>query len=128
MIRAINIAKKAKKKKKIPIGSILVYENFEIGIGLNFKKFNFHSASHAEINCLKQASFYLLNRITKKGVIYTTLQPCEICLLSLKVFNVTNIFFGTYQKQKKQKKHVKIHGGILKKKCNKLLKFFYSRK
>lgn len=133
MTRAVWIAKKALSTGKIPIASILVKNNFEIGMGLNFKQFNYYPFAHAEINSLKQASFYCNNRLLKECIIYTTLEPCSICLSSLLLFNIKLIIFGAhYTKQHctqiKNKKKITIIGGILEKECTSLLKNFYSKK
>ncbi len=134
MKRTINIAKKAFLKNKSPIGSILVWNNFEIGIGFNFKQFNYYSITHAEINTLKQASFYCSNRILTESIIYITLEPCIICLTSILLFKIKKIVFGSYCKNKNPKtiinykNKIKIVGGILKNECDNLLKNFYSQK
>lgn len=131
MSRALWIAKKAFARGKIPIASILVKNNFEIGVGLNFKEFNYYSIAHAEINSLKQASFYCENRLLKDCTVYTTLEPCVTCLSSLSLFNINLIIFGAYHTKqyhnikKKRTNKITIIGGILEKECNLLLNNFY---
>lgn len=121
MKRAIQLAKKQKKK----ISAIVIYKNFEIGMGINCKKFNYTSNSHAEINALKQAAFYSYNRVTKNSTIYTTLQPCINCLFYISLFKIKNLVFGSFYKKKKitySKSKIKFYKNILENKCNKLLK------
>ena len=94
MKRAIWIAKKEILKNKIPIGAIIVWNNFEIGIGCNFKHFHYCSLAHAEIIALKQGSYYASNRIIMASVIYVTLKPCFICINSISLFKIKLIIFG----------------------------------
>lgn len=121
MKRAIQIARTQKTK----ISSIIIYKNFEIGIGINCKKFNYNSNSHSETNALKQASFYSYARIIKNSTIYTTLEPCINCLFYLSLFKIKNIIFGSFYKKTKIKYNEKYINknkkNILKKKCNKLI-------
>lgn len=127
MKRAIQIA----KKQKIPISAIIVHKNFEIGVGINCKKFNYTSNSHAEINALKQSSFYGYSRIIKNSTIYTTLQPCVNCLFYISLFKIKKLIFGSFYKKVKikyNKKYItEAKSNILEKTCNKLINKFNNK-
>ncbi|HFL8819421.1 MAG TPA: deaminase [Candidatus Azoamicus sp. OHIO2] len=132
MNRAVLIARKASSLGNIPIGAILVRNNFEIGVGLNFKQFNYYSIAHAEITALKQSSFYCRNRLAQECAIYTTLEPCFTCLSVLLLFNIKYIVFGAYYNKKllyttrkTYKNKIIIIGGILENQCSVLLNNFY---
>lgn len=130
MKRAIWIAKKELKKNKIPIGTILVYNNFELGIGYNVKRFNYCYLSHAEIITLKQSSFYCSNRMLKQSIIYTTLEPCFICKNSILIYKVKKIIYGTKSiiyNEKNLKNNIKIKNNKLEKKCKILLYKYYKK-
>lgn len=130
MMRVINIVKKLQFNNKFPIAAIIVYNNFEIGLGLNYKKFNYYSSSHAEINAIKQASFYFSNRLVKNSTLYINLEPCPICLYYISKFNIKNIIFGSYNiyyKTHKYDTNISLNGGILKKECDEILKYFYKK-
>ena len=92
--RTFLFTKRASFLNKIPIGCILVYNNFEIASSFNYSDNYFCFFDHAEINVLKQAMFYLSNYILLNTTLYTTLNPCLMCLNSLYLSKVKNYIFN----------------------------------
>lgn len=133
MKRALLLAKIAFKNGKMPIGSILINENFEIGIGFNFHKFNSYPFLHAEINALKQGFFYSSNNYLSNSTLYITLEPCFLCLSCIFYSRIKRIVFAAYYNDK-IKKHINYNnliklnskGGILEKDATKLLNKFFN--
>lgn len=134
MKRALLLAKKALNCGKIPIGSILIVNNFEIGIGFNFSNFNSYPFLHAEINALKQGFFYLSNKYLNDCTLYITLEPCFLCLSSIFYSRIKKIVFGAYYTDK-IKKYIKYNsayklnskGGILEEDSANLLNNFFNK-
>lgn len=134
MKRALLLAKIALKYGKIPIGSILINKNFEIGIGFNFYNLSSYPFLHAEINALKQGFFYVSNKYLNDSTLYITLEPCFLCLSSIFYSRIKRIVFGAYYNDK-IKKYIKYNsittlnskGGILEKDSINLLNNFFNK-
>lgn len=134
MKRALHVAQKALLLNKIPIGAILVYNNFELGLGFNFSKFHHCFFCHAEVMSLKQGCFYNSNYLLNNIVLYITLEPCSNCMFFIFSSNVTRIVFAAYSKKKSLffldsiccKKN-SVTGGVLENKSIFLLKKFFSK-
>lgn len=134
MRRALLLAKNALYLNKVPVASVIVCDNFEIGIGFNFSNYNFASLSHAEINCLNQACFYTSNYVLPECTLYVTLEPCFVCLSVIFSSRIKRVVFGAYYKKHKCHTFVKsdyyntafyLRGGLLEDEAKILLyKFF----
>lgn len=136
MRRALLLAKNALCLNKVPVASVIVCDNFELGIGFNFSNYNFASLSHAEINCLNQACFYSSNYVLAGCTLYVTLEPCFVCLAAIFSSRIKRVVFGAYYKKYKCHTFVKssyyntafcLRGGLLENEAKSLLcKFFTS--
>jgi len=131
------MARKAFLLNKVPIGSILVKNNFEIGSSFNLLNNEYFKNKHAEVNLFKQTSFYVSNYNLINSKLYVTLEPCYLCLPMIFSLNIKKIIFASYYKKKYQyysikKKNnyyikIKLEGGFLKEKTTFLLKSFFSQ-
>lgn len=92
---AVNLAKKALKNNDIPVGAVVVdQKGVIIGRGYNRKEKDQNPFHHAEViaiqrACKKQNSWRLEN-----CVIYSTLEPCLMCLGAILQARITWIVFG----------------------------------
>ena len=132
MKRALLLARKALKLNKIPIASVLVYKNSEIGYSFNYAEFFIYPYHHSEIISFKQGSFYISNFLLNDVIMYVILESCSLCLSFAFLFRIKKVIFGAYSNQKhKISKHIKnaffIKGGILKDESSFLLKKFFSK-
>lgn len=134
MYRAIEIAKRNALKNTLPISSILVNNNFEIGIGVNFKDKTKINTNHSEANAIKQAIFYSSTTQLKNSTIYTTLEPCLMCTALILSLKIKSIIFSTYRNKKislqykyTYKKH-SITGGVLNNNNKKIIANYFIEK
>lgn len=127
MFRALLVAKKSFFINELPVGSILVYNDFELSFALNcFLGYHYF---HSEINIFRKASFYFSANIFDKSVLYVTLQPCFNCLSILFYYKISKIVFGSYSFFYDNFFITKnILGGILENECTYLLKNFFDKK
>lgn len=133
MRRALLLAKKALIKNNIPIGSVLIHNNFEIGIGFNFSNSTLYPFLHAETNALKQGFFYSSNKYLTDSTLYITLEPCFLCLSTMFYSKIKRIVFAAHYSDK-IKKHMKYNyinnieskGGLFECDSNYLLKMFFN--
>jgi tRNA(Arg) A34 adenosine deaminase TadA len=90
MREAIKEAELAMQAGERPIGAVIVHHGKIVGRGKaeHLKK---HSRlAHAELNALLSTASDLYDFPHDNGVIYTTLEPCEMCLGAIVMSDVVN--------------------------------------
>ena len=141
MREALVQAKKALKKGEVPIGAVVVLGDKIIGRGYNQPITMKDPTAHAEIIALKEASNRLDNYRLNEAIIYTTLEPCLMCVGALVHARIKKVIFaaqdtksgvvvnngGLIQSEFLNHK-VSFEGGILEKQASKLLKDFFLEK
>ena len=141
MKEALVQAKKALKKGEVPIGAVVVLGDEIIGRGHNQPITKKDPTAHAEIIALKEASNRLENYRLNEAIIYTTLEPCLMCVGALVHARIKKVIFaaqdtksgvvvnngGLIQSEFLNHK-VSFEGGILEKQASKLLKDFFLEK
>ena len=141
MKEALVQAKKALKKGEVPIGAVVVLGDKIIGRGYNQPITTKDPTAHAEIIALKEASNRLENYRLNEAIIYTTLEPCLMCVGALVHARIKKVIFaaqdtksgvvvnngGLIQSEFLNHK-VSFEGGILEKEASKLLKDFFLEK
>ena len=141
MREALVQAKKALKKGEEPIRAGGVLGDEIIGRGYNQPITMKDPTAHAEIIALKEASNRLENYRLNEAIIYTTLEPCLMCVGALVHARIKKVIFaaqdtksgvvvnngGLIQSEFLNHK-VSFEGGILEKQASKLLKDFFLEK
>ena len=141
MREALVQAKKALKKGEVPIGAVVVLGDEIIGRGYTQPITMKDPTAHAEIIALKEASNRLENYRLNEAIIYTTLDPCLMCVGALVHARIKKVIFaaqdtksgvvvnngGLIQSEFLNHK-VSFEGGILEKQASKLLKDFFLEK
>ena len=92
---ALKLAKKAAINGDVPVGAIIVDENNKIiGRGFNKKEKNKDPTQHAEMIAIKQACKKIGNWRLINCTIYTTLEPCLMCVGALLQTRIKHIVFA----------------------------------
>jgi tRNA(adenine34) deaminase len=99
MKMAILQARRAEKRGEVPIGAIVVQQN---GVGgpvvlsgaHNLVETQYDASSHAELLALRQAAKKVKNWRLVNTTLYTTLEPCPMCLSAAQAFRVSSIVYG----------------------------------
>lgn len=96
---AIAAAKDAATKGGVAIGAALFNEKGEIvSIGGSFVAISKDPTAHAEVNCIRTAA-KLANSDDLYGLtLYSTLEPCHMCLSAAAWARIKTIYFGAYRK------------------------------
>ncbi len=139
MREALEEAKKAYKRKEVPIGAVVVYKNKIIARGYNLRESKRNSLLHAEIIAISKACKKLKSWRLEECDLYVTLEPCPMCAGAIIQSRIKNIFFGAYDgkagciESKVQlfksglfNHDVNVVGGVLESECSQLLKDFFS--
>ncbi len=131
-------AKKAYKKKEVPVGCVIVYKDKIIARGHNLREKHQQSISHAEIIAIKKACKKMHSWRLEDCDIYVSLEPCPMCAGAILQSRFKNVYFAAYDKKTgacgsvfnlfsyKFNHEVKVVGGILEEESSKLLSTFFS--
>ena len=139
MREALKEAKKAYKRKEVPIGAVVVYKNKIISRGYNLREKKKNALLHAEIIAIEKACRKLRSWRLDECDLYVTLEPCPMCSGAIINSRIKNIFFGADDPKAgcvNSKAHlfetglfnhdVNVVGGVLKSECSQILKDFFS--
>jgi len=138
MKEALKEAKKAYKRKEVPIGAVIVYKNKIVSRGYNLRESKKNSLMHAEIIAISKACKRLKTWRLDECDLYVTLEPCPMCSGAIIQSRIKNIFFGAKDpkggcvESKVQlfnpglfNHNVNVAGGLLESECSQLLKDFF---
>lgn len=141
MREAIIQAKKAEKKKDVPVGAIVVSKNKIIARGHNRKERNKNSLNHAEIIAMNKACKKLNSKYLDDCQIYVTLEPCAMCAGAMINYRIEKLVFGAWDPKTgccgsvydllgdcKFNHRIKVVGGVLEEECSLILKSFFQKK
>jgi tRNA(adenine34) deaminase len=73
-----------------PIGAVIVHNSQIVGRGRAEHQGKHNRLAHAELNALLMTAESLYDYPHDNGVIYTTLEPCEMCLGAIVMSDVVN--------------------------------------
>lgn len=143
---AISAAQKSKTVGGAPIGAILIHESTGklISAGESIVGVIKDPTAHAEINCIRSASHQLKTDNLFDYTLYSTLEPCHMCLSAAAWARIPRIYFGAYRKDVnpdlfdiktltsdemeapnmnlREKITMRVKGGILEEACASILK------
>jgi tRNA(adenine34) deaminase len=137
MREALKEAELAGQAGERPIGAVIVHQEQVIGRGRAQHQARHSGIAHAEMNALLQAEQYIYAHIHDGCVIYTTLEPCVMCLGAIVMSDIDHIVYALADNWIKPKpmlemEHVRRHikhyvGGILVNESAKLWEHFNPR-
>ena len=137
MVKALKEAKKAFKEGEIPVGAVLVYEDKIIAKGRNNRVKTRDISGHGEMIALRKAGKKIGLHALEKASLYTTLEPCPMCLAAILQSSIKNLYFGAYDKKlgavESYMKYrefpdggrINIQGGIMEEESSLLIKDFF---
>ena len=95
MAIAIEEAKKGMKKSQVgPYGSVVVFNGKVVGRGYNMVVAKKDATAHAEIVAIRDACKNLKTSDLSGCEIYTTSEPCVMCLGAILLANIKKCYFG----------------------------------
>jgi tRNA(adenine34) deaminase len=94
MREALKEAELAGQAGDKPIGAVIVHQGQVIGRGRAQHRARQSEVAHAELNALLQAEQYLHAHIHDGCVLYSTLEPCVMCLGATVMSEVDHIVYG----------------------------------
>ncbi len=140
MREALKEAEKALKKKEVPVGAVVVYQNKIIGRGHNQTETLKDATAHAEILAIGAASNFLNSWRLNDASIYVTVEPCIMCAGAIILSRLDRLIFGTPDPKAgacgslynlpqdiRLNHQVEIISGLLEDQCKSILKAFFEK-
>lgn len=141
MQRAIRLARCAEQLGEVPVGAVLVKDNFPLGEGWNCSIATCDPTAHAEIRALRAGGQALGNYRLVDTTLYVTLEPCLMCLGAIIHARVKRLVFGAADPKRGAvcsalqlaeaeflNHRIDYEGGVMAEVCSGLLKDFFARK
>ena len=138
MKEALKEAKKAYRKKEIPVGAIIVKNNEIIAKAHNLKETKKDTTKHAEIIAIQKASKKLNSWRLTDCEMYVTLEPCTMCAGAIINSRIKKIYIGTMDEKTGAcgsvldllgdypfNHKVEVEKGVLQEDCERMLKEFF---
>ena len=136
---ALKEAEKAKEKKEVPVGAIIVNERGEvIAKAHNLVETKNNATCHAEKLVIEKALKIMNSRYLDNCDLWVTLEPCVMCAGLIKQTRIKRLYYGAEDKKggavdngsrifsnKLVKSSLEIYSGISALKSEKLLKDFF---
>ena len=138
MKEALKEAQKAYDKLEIPVGAVIVKDGKIIARAHNQKETKFDTTKHAEILAIQKASKKLKSWRLIDCEMYVTLEPCSMCAGAIINSRIKKVYIGTMDNKTGAvgsilnlfddyifNHKVEFETGILKDKCESILKRFF---
>ena len=93
---ALEQARKAEKEGEVPVGAILVKDDFIIARAHNKPISSNDPTAHAEIQLLRAAGEKLKNYRLPGTTLYVTLEPCTMCLGAIMHARIKRVVYGAH--------------------------------
>jgi tRNA(Arg) A34 adenosine deaminase TadA len=140
---AIKEAREAESKGNLPIGTIISKNDKVIATGWSSVGSELDPSGHNDLNCIRAACKFLNSLDLSNCTMYSTIEPCSMCLGAASWAGLSKVVFGAYQedsadnpyeiKDYHAEKHaeklsssIKVTGGILREECTQLLHNYHN--
>ena len=139
---ALEEAENAFKNEEVPVGVIITDEHGRvITKSFNQKEKKHNPCGHAEMLALIEAGKIKKNWRLEKCTLYSTLEPCPMCLGAMVHARIETLLFGAYDpkggaislgynlhKDKRLNHNFSVIGGLRHYDCSKILSIFFKDK
>lgn len=131
---ALEEAKLAYKIGEIPVGCVIVRNNVIIAKSHNCKESKKNSVMHAELLAVDRACQVVGNWRLDDCILYTTLEPCMMCMGAIIESRIPKVFYGTKCKSERMYDVDKISAkkisivNVRDERCSTILSVFFKNK
>jgi len=128
----IKLAKKAAKKKEVPISALIVKDNKILAKAYNKRNKSKYILDHAEMLVIKKAGRKLKDWRLDNCDIYVTLKPCNMCEAAINQSRIKNVYYlidkPNYKKEFNKTKYHKTNISMQEENYTAILKDFFKKK
>lgn len=141
MAEALHEAARAEAAGEVPVGAVIVVDGAVIGRGHNAPILLVDPTAHAEVQALRAAAHHLGNYRLVGSTLYTTVEPCLMCMGALLHARVSRVVFGCYDAKfgaagslydipsdARLTHRITVAAGVAEAECRGLLQKFFQRK
>lgn len=96
---AVDISKMSVAKGGFPVGAIIVCNDEIIAEGISNGKNEIDATSHAEIDAIRKASKILGRRNLNDATLYSSLEPCLMCLVAAYWAKIPTVVYACSKKR-----------------------------
>ena len=90
---ALREAMLSAQRKEIPVGAVIVQDGMVIGRGSNQTETLQDPTAHAEIVAIREACMNIGSFDLSGATLYSTCEPCPMCLSAVYWANIRNLYF-----------------------------------
>lgn len=135
MKSALELALEAYEAGEVPIGAVIVKDNQVIGTGRNRIEELKDATAHAEVLAIRSAATALKNWRLEDCTVYSTLEPCLMCLgailnsrLGILCYGAKEPVSGAIESKHALKGNLQVVSGILSKDSKDLIQRFFKER
>ena len=94
MQEALREARKALRKREVPVGAVVVIDGRIVARGHNERESKSDPTAHAEIIALRKAGRRLKDWRLSRATVYVTCEPCAMCAGAMVLARVSRLVYG----------------------------------
>lgn len=127
MNEALLEARKAARRGEVPVGAVLVVEEKIVARAHNRVEGDHDPTAHAEMIVIRKAASRNGYARLEDATLYVTVHPCPMCEGALEWARVKRVVWGAPRGQEPPQWTLESKGGILEKKCRRLIQGFFQQ-
>jgi tRNA(adenine34) deaminase len=141
MRAALAQAVEARRRGEVPVGAVVVIAGRIVGQGFNQPIAARDPTAHAEIVALRDAARQVANYRLPGGIIYVTIEPCQMCVGAMVHARIARVVYGAREPKTgaiesamRAHEHPALNhrmhavGGVLEAECRALLQEFFKER
>jgi tRNA(adenine34) deaminase len=141
MEEALAEAGRAYAVGEVPVGAVVILDNRVVGRGHNRTVQSGQPFEHAEVVALWDAVAAVGARAVENAVLYSTIEPCVMCIGAVLLARVPRVVFGAreprtgacesifaIQNEPRLLHRPAVIGGVLEPRCRELMQRFFSER
>ena len=139
---ALDEAQKAFEKDEVPVGAVLVNKGGDVVAVAHNLVISMHDpTAHAEMLVMRKGALLMGNYRLSGTTIYTTVEPCIMCMGAIVHARIKKVVFGTFDikwggcgslydfsSDMRFNHHVEVVDGVMKKQCKEIIQNFFKIK
>jgi len=138
MLLAVDEARRAAELDEVPVGCVIVVADRVVARGGNRTESRQDPTSHAEMIAIRKATLRYGNWRLPGATVYTTLEPCLMCMGALLLARVDRVVFGAWDpkagaagslydlsRDPRLNHRIRVMSGVEEDNCRRLLQSFF---